>query len=379
MLALPSIAINQNYMKNLILFALLIVGACTSVSTQNEFQKQQSVMVNQDIFSKDGLLSSEQVNYLNQNELPKNEDFKNHPIPENIKKYMIPPILNGSVIVETDRNGKPEKTTFVFNDSLLVEMTQRNNTSKIDYDEQKRISKVNSINFSYNKDGLFNKYQWGTRSKEYKKENNCITEIYLDGRDQLEMYKAYCYDTDKQIISDSSWFCVFENGKYVTVNTSVTNFEYYNKQITKSSHAQYKDSEKLKSNIQETETHFKLDPETEAFYSFDTLRKYSIKYSYFDTGLLKEKKTFGWQKNTNDLKKEVGINKTIQYKYDFISEEPLKIRTTKITLDDQKESVTHIQEISFNREGYPTQRTHRGPSILDPDFYLTTTFTYLID
>ena len=159
----------------------------------------------------------------------------------------------------------------------------------------------------------------------------------------------------------------------------VSNFEYANGQIIKSSHLQYLDAKKIKTEIKESENTPHLDdPEMALFLTVDTLRNFFVKYSYNEIGLLKEKKTYGRQRNTNTFKKEM-IDKIIQYEYDFVSENPLKLITTKSIFDIHKEEKKYIIETTFNREGFPAQIKYLGPSVLDPEAFKITNFTYEFD
>ena len=197
-------------MKYLLFLTFCFIGGYTSFPT---------VIDPNSISSKKDLLSIEQINFLNQSELPRFGNFKKISVPSNMDEYLLPPMLNGKVTIDTEQKGRSVETIFVYKNSLLVELTQHKHTSKIGYDEQNRVTKVGSRDYSYDKDGLLNKFQIGSRSTEYIRENNCITEIFIDERDKIETNKSYCYNKDGQIVRDSTLHKVSANGKYLPVGT----------------------------------------------------------------------------------------------------------------------------------------------------------------
>ncbi len=314
------------------------------------------------------VLTTQQVNYINQLNIKQLDDLAHPPmnIP-NIKGLYFPSMKDGKVTIITTNEKKVlrkgesqiDTTIITFKDSLLLSAYANNRYKKqqeFEYNEFGKRKYYGKNNIQYYPNGKIKFYQWGTRSKEYLYSDSCITEVFYGRRENFMTHTTQCFNNVDQILIDSSWSGTTKDSIADIMFYKVTQYEYDTNKLTQVSSYVYKNKAGVMRQSEDLPS--EEDPELyKKWLNTDTLSHSLIHYSYNELGLLTDRKIKGKRPNDSTLEPEDRLEH-VQLSYAFDPQNPnhLTITKTNNTLP------IGVYTLIFNKEGYLTKQSYSGHS-----------------
>ena len=119
-------------------------------------------------------------------------------------KYRIPFIKNGTITVEEKMEaGPPSKSTFLFEDSLLIRINNYSGQSDIQYNNERQIVKFGPVDYRY-KNGKLAERENKVSLFTYDWQEECVVLTVADKKNPFVKKTTYCFNSKGKVIQDRS-------------------------------------------------------------------------------------------------------------------------------------------------------------------------------